>query len=55
MGAYFVVRVVLYLGRSDADGRGLRRWLLAGIAASLASAGLATWYTARAGSGPWPF
>lgn len=55
VGAYFVVRVVLYLGRSDANGRGLRRWLLAGIAASLASAGLATWYTARAGSGPWPF
>ena len=55
VGAYFVVRVVLYLGRSDADARGLRRWLLAGLAASLAAAGLATWYTSVSGSGPWPF
>lgn len=55
VGAYFVVRVVLYLGRADANGRGLRRWLLAGLVASLASAGLATWYTTRYASGPWPF
>lgn len=57
VGAYFVVRVVLYLGRSDADARGLRRWLLAGVIGSVASAGLATWYTSvsESGSGPWPF
>ncbi len=55
VGAYFVVRVVLYLGRPDANGRGLRRWLVAGLAASVAAAGLATWYTSKAGSGPWPF
>ena len=55
VGAYFVVRVVLYLGRADADGRGLRRWLIAGACASLASAGLATWYSSTFHSGPWPF
>jgi VanZ family protein len=55
VGAYFVVRVALYLGRVDATARGLRRWLLAGLLASVASAALATWYTSKAGSGPWPF
>ena len=55
VGAYFVVRVTLYLSREDANTAGLLRWLLAGLATSVASAGLATWYSATAGSGPWPF
>lgn len=55
VGAFFVVRVTLYLGREDANTPGLLRWLLAGLAASMASAGLATWYSAHHGAGPWPF
>ncbi len=55
VGAFFVIRVVLYLGREDANSRGLWRWLLTGIACSAAAAGAATWYGARHGEGPWPF
>ncbi|QDV05680.1 hypothetical protein Poly30_11790 [Planctomycetes bacterium Poly30] len=55
VGAFFVVAVTLYLGREDAKTSGLLRWIVAGVAASAASAGLATWYSAKAGGGPWPF
>ncbi|MEM8709325.1 MAG: VanZ family protein [Planctomycetota bacterium] len=53
VGAYFVVRVVLYLGRPDATREGLSRWILAGLAASMAAAGIATWWGATMGEGPW--
>lgn len=51
VGALVVVRVVLYLGQPGADDRGLTRRLALGLVASIAAAGLATWY----GSGPWIF
>ena len=54
-GAFFVVQVVLYLGRETATSRGLLRWLGAGFVGSCAAAGLATWYSHSIGAGPWPF
>lgn len=55
VGAVAVVAVVMYLGRSDADGPGLRRLLVAGFAASLLAAGIATLWGLFMGPSPWPF
>lgn len=55
VGAVAVVAVVMYLGRADADGPGLRRRLAAGFAASLLAAGIATLWGMFVGPSPWPF
>lgn len=55
VGAVAVLGVVLYLGRPDADARGLRRRLALAFAVSLAAAGLATGWDVRHGEGLWPF
>lgn len=54
-GAFFSIKVVLYLGRDDATSRGLLRWLGGGFVGCCAAAGLATWYSHAVGAGPWPF
>lgn len=55
VGAFFVIRVVLYLGREDATSKGIWRWLIAGIVCSAGAAGWATSYSSSHGAGPWPF
>jgi hypothetical protein len=55
VGAVAVVATVMYLGRSDANGPGLRRLLIAGFAASLLAAGIATLWGMFVGPSPWPF
>ncbi len=55
VGAVAVVVVVMYLGRTDADGPGLWRRLTAGFAASLLAAGIATLWGMFMGPSPWPF
>ncbi|MEM9380867.1 MAG: VanZ family protein [Planctomycetota bacterium] len=55
VGAFSVLAVIVYLGREDADDRGLDLRLGIGVAASVVAAGLSTLWGRTVGSGPWPF
>ncbi len=55
VGAAAVVAVVLYLGRPDANSRGLWIRFLGGLGACIAVAGLATGWDVLHGEGLWPF
>lgn len=55
VGALFTVRVILLLGRPDADRRRLHRLCLWGLLASVAAAAVATAWNLTRGDGPWPF
>jgi len=54
-GIASVLAVIAYLGTPRANPGGLRRRLVAGLAACLVAAWMATAYQARHGAGPWPF